>query len=533
MILNQIWSRPTYLTVLLIIVSATHRLTLFLLHYSDLNALLTDNPDWLTFQYLTVPALRDHLWLSLLYLQQTPPLPNLILGLALQVCQWPFQIAYLLIAGQTLLTLVTATLLFRILYLWQPRYIMFQWIVVLLFVLNTDLLVMEYNSFGQTGYENLAMLLVTALVYVFVKFQQTRDNYYILLLGTLVGLLALTRATYSYVAVVVFGMLLVDQRRRLLQLGLFAAVVLLLQGGWALKNYLIYDYFAISTSSWKGGNLAVGLDRAGFGEPFKRFILHESQDLPDWFVQLIKDHGLVYWSQDTILNNYIPDEFLQQDEAIKTLLKGTQRPQNSIAQRVLFDTYALAYQQFLINSPELIWAKLVTGYEYFWQPIKYYSIFYIDLFCVEVVPVKRGLWETVNALATERTPEKQRIMQGTYRSGVNKFATGLKPGDFYTIGRFSNDILLFNLVTLHLMVPLTCLVILGRYLTRKTLDTWESTYVFGSLLYGYAAFAFNLPEFGENMRFRLSVEPIIWLLTVTAIIAWMKFVMAALMKRLG
>lgn len=32
---------------------------------------------------------------------------------------------------------------------------------------------------------------------------------------------------------------------------------------------------------------------------------------------------------------------------------------------------------------------------------------------------------------------------------------------------------------------------------------------------GYAAIVFNLPEFGENMRFRLSVEPVIWILFAT------------------
>src|SRR5215470_6470980 len=84
-----------------------HRTMLFALHRADLDALIDANAAWYSFQHLPREMLRDHLLGSLLLLQQTPPISNLILGVALKWCSWPVGVAYAMIWLQTLLTILT------------------------------------------------------------------------------------------------------------------------------------------------------------------------------------------------------------------------------------------------------------------------------------------------------------------------------------------------------------------------------------------------------------------------------------------
>ena len=50
----------------ILLIGIAHRLTTFLLHLSDLRTFVDQNPNWLTWQYPTTPALMDRLGLSLL-----------------------------------------------------------------------------------------------------------------------------------------------------------------------------------------------------------------------------------------------------------------------------------------------------------------------------------------------------------------------------------------------------------------------------------------------------------------------------------
>ena len=100
--------------VLLAGVGLAHRLFLFAWYFDDISLMVRNNPDWLTWQYLTIPALRDHLADSLLYLQQTPPLPQLLLGACLKVFSWPAQVSYILILANGLISIIAAILLYRL-----------------------------------------------------------------------------------------------------------------------------------------------------------------------------------------------------------------------------------------------------------------------------------------------------------------------------------------------------------------------------------------------------------------------------------
>src|SRR5262245_18589521 len=75
-----------------------HRGVLFHHYFDDLRRLVRTHTDWLTWQYLSLPALSDHFWSSILFLQQTPPIPNLILGAFMHAFGWPHGVAYACIA---------------------------------------------------------------------------------------------------------------------------------------------------------------------------------------------------------------------------------------------------------------------------------------------------------------------------------------------------------------------------------------------------------------------------------------------------
>ena len=153
-----------YLVILF--VGSLHRGVLFYLYFDDLRHLVRTHRDWLTWQYLSVPALSDHFWSSILYLQQTPPIPNMILGAFMHVFGWPFGVAYACIVLQAGISIASAMLLFRLLCrLTRPSP---AWCAVaLVFLLSSDLLILEYNSLGQTFYENHTMLLLLLLVDAF------------------------------------------------------------------------------------------------------------------------------------------------------------------------------------------------------------------------------------------------------------------------------------------------------------------------------------------------------------------------------
>ena len=74
--------RYAYFPIALIILAALlHRTLLFYTLYPYYENLVTLNPSWLTWQFLPLDLLRDHLVDALWYLQQTTPLPQIVLCL--------------------------------------------------------------------------------------------------------------------------------------------------------------------------------------------------------------------------------------------------------------------------------------------------------------------------------------------------------------------------------------------------------------------------------------------------------------------
>jgi len=93
------------------VVALAHRAAVFLVHRARLDAYIDANASWYTFQHLPREMLGDHLFRSLVLLQQTPPGSNLLMGLALKWFSWPVGVAYGMIWMEAGVSILTALVL--------------------------------------------------------------------------------------------------------------------------------------------------------------------------------------------------------------------------------------------------------------------------------------------------------------------------------------------------------------------------------------------------------------------------------------
>ncbi len=508
---------PILCVVLIAYLGATHRYILFRGYFDDLTEFVSQNPNILTYQFLAIPALTNHFWRSILYLQQTPPIPNIILGVAAKHFGWPVGTAYCLIAMQAFLSIASALLLFRLLF-FISKNVYLNCFLVVLFLFSTDTLVMEYNTFGQNFYENLAMLLLLIVIYCFFKLIRTENIVYTALLGFLTASLALTRASYSYFFVIPLAFLTLSKHltRRKHHMIAFSVLIVLLHGGWCGKNLIVYRTFSLSTSSWKGVNFAAGLNKAGMGETFLTSIFHDRAQYPEWFIEMLEKEGVVSWYPPKFLK-YLPDEIQQQDKQIQSLLGNTNRPENFIGLRVMSDLYIQAYPQFFFTQPKLIRRKFLMGYMKFWEPIRNFGIMYMGpLFIIPKIRNSFRIDQVLKAYFTQGIEEQFFMTGNTYdKKGI--------PVSFYTIPYFPMLVLIMNILVIHLLLPLLLIYAVARQLIYKEkLFSAEFFFLLASFL--YAVVVMNLPEYGENMRFRLSIEPVIWLISMYTLTTFMSLI---------
>lgn len=69
---------PELLTFLVVL---SHRLFVLISSVEFIRELNDSNPAWFTVAVPSANALQDHLILSILYLQQSPPIPNILIGI--------------------------------------------------------------------------------------------------------------------------------------------------------------------------------------------------------------------------------------------------------------------------------------------------------------------------------------------------------------------------------------------------------------------------------------------------------------------
>jgi len=503
-----------------LLVALAHRLGLFLVHRADLDAYVAANASWYTYQNLPREMLRDHLWRSLLYLQQTPPASNLLMGIALKWFSWPLGCAYALIWSQSLVCILAALVLVHLLAMLYPGRTILWTSVGILFVLNTDLVVLEYNSSGQTIYGPLTMLMLLVLVDRLLALRRSAGMWDALAIGVTMGLLVLTRPSWSFFSVVclmLVGAIAPSHRGRAV-LGCLLPIAFL-QGGWALKNWLVFGLFSLTTTTWGGMQARVGLTHSGLSDEFARF---ERE-------QVTLERGYPVWKVITAMGDPMgrlafPKDIGARDETIEHAMGMPNPFLNTLTFREMCAQDERVILDFARAHPGAILRKWWAGYRVFWQPIANYGNQFVDLFAVGNHLVDTfDLPGLVGQLAAGTLPDTQYVVQGSFPLVAEKTAPITRtPTNLYTLRWLEPFVLVLNLVGVHLLVPLIGLLWLVRLArgdpgpTPAIVSLRLLALVLVTILYGYLAVLVNVVETKESMRYRLEVEPLIWLATLLA-----------------
>lgn len=497
------------------------RLAILVFYRVDLAAFIAEQGDFLIYHFLPVEVLRARPGDALLYLQQSPPLPSLLLTLICRVFRWPDQVSWVLIGLNGLLDAIAAGLLADLVArVWRRPWWGFA--LGLVFGLGPDLVILDYNVRGQSFYENATMVLVLLACRLIWRLLTTADLAPAVWLGAAAAAAALTRASYSFFSIALLLMLfflpIAGRRRRL---AAFALAALLLQGAWTAKNWWVFGVPRWSTSTWGGANLAAGLVNMGYGPELQRVILDHADDYPPFLVGLVRekvDFGFFYPAPEATL----PTEVVAADRALDAALLGRNRFQNRVAQRIAFDHLAGAWRRLMLERPEIALRKLKWGYKLYWFPTRYHTGQFFHLSPLEsewgLSPALSPL-PTIAALGQGIAPETVWLLRAT-RPELVRRSIELPTLDLLNIAAWQ-----LNLLLVHLVALPAVLVLFGRRVWRQ--EAWTPAEAFHLALAGvfvYAAVVHNLVEFGENMRFRLNVEPVIWLLSYSgaqlAVRAW-------------
>jgi hypothetical protein len=510
--------------------AVVHRGTLFLRHRADLDALIAANASWYTFQNLPREMLRDHFFTSLVMLQQTPPASNLLVGLALKCCSWPSGVAYALIWLQTLVSIATAGTLVHVVSVLYPRRPVLWTAVGLLFVLNTDLVVLEYNSMGQTIYGPLGMLLVLLMVDRLVALRRAGRPIDAAMAGLAAGLLVLARASWSLFPPICVGLVAVLAPARRLQAAItFLVPVLLLQGGWAVKNYAVYGVLSPTTSSWGGLYGSVGLQTAGFGDAWVAHLRKRSAEgdtQADWVIAFI--------AGDPVWQDRLPAAVRERDAAVERAM-GLRNPLwNTLAFRTLWDGARPLVLDFAHEHPREMLQKWWRAYRIFWQPIAAYGRMFVALFTIGPRPPSGlDVPEILTQLRAGTLPDSAYLMSGTHRFLAPTARRTFTPTSMYTFRWLDPIVLMLNVVAVHVLLPLVAVVWLGRRVRRGARATpvfdplRMSALLIAATAYGYLAVLANAAETLETMRYREEVEPVIWLITLICVTELVALVLAS------
>ncbi|MCG8527456.1 MAG: glycosyltransferase family 39 protein [Opitutales bacterium] len=491
-----------------------HRLLTFATYYPEIYAYMMENGqgEFLTWQYNTIDSYRSDFWKSLWYFQQNPPLPELIFGFCANIFPWPVGTHLAMVFIQFLNTALTTALVILILshftsakYLWRGA------LLLIVLSLSISTVTMEYNWYGQTNYENLGILFLSLLFLSFLQYQKNKSLRYVFLMGLWVACLALTRSTFCYLfpLPLVFILIAGKFKKPIRTVSAYLVCILILQFGWSFKNKIVYDYFSISNSSWKGLICMTGLHIAGYGSEFYDHIFENSDEFEDWFVRMHREKGrVVFWGEIPQVEKFFPQEVLALDRHLSKEKGIHMQYSNNMVTKVLSDEYAKVYQSFVAAHPDIIVQKFVKGWEALWRPIKNYPHLFVAPFYTEPV-IWNGLdlWQGFRKIGPAFHPNRVFI-----NSAKNARFSG-DEASLLTINYVPDLMRLVNVVNMTLL-PFVLPIMLLLILTGRV--KLEGTFLAYLLIVGviyYLACSVSLVQFSrENCRYRIPIEPFIWML---------------------
>jgi hypothetical protein len=341
--------------------------------------------------------------------------------------------------------------------------------------------------------------------------------------GLATGLFVLTRATwYLFPVPCLLLVAVLAPARRVRAVLACLAPILVLQGGWAVKNYAVYGVLSPATSAWGGLHARAGLRSAGFEkefDAFRREWVTAERGYPPWRVLAAKG--------DTFAMAWLPPELRDRDAQVERAF-GLENPiYNTLTTRVIFAEDQRDFLDFARTHPGTMLRKWWKAYHVFWQPIANYGRMFVALFATSSrITNPFDAPEIVRQLLAGKLPDAQYVMSGSSPwnpEGPLPQPQRSTPTTLYTVRWIEPFALVLEMVGVHLLLPLVGVVWLAHRVRRG----WSAAPIFdplrmaallvGATLYGYLAVLANLIETAENMRYRLEVEPVIWVVTVICV----------------
>src|SRR5262249_2148619 len=321
-------------------------------------------------------------------------------------------------------TYILATLvLMHVLAMLYPGRAVLWTAIGLLFVLNTDLVVLEYNSMGQTMYGPITTLLLLALLDRLLAVRLGGRVADAGAVGLVMGLLVLTRGPWSYFPVIC--LLLVASFAPAPRWPAVLACLLpiaLLQGGWAVKNWRVYGVFSLTTTTWGGLHARVGMRNGGLWDEFERYQREHvtlERGYPPWKVAAARG--------DPFAMFIFPPEIRDRDAIIMHAMGMDNPMTNTLTFRMTCAEDQRAFLDFLTSNPGTMARKWGRGYVLFWQPIANYGLISVD-----VLVVGNHLLDSFDLLGIVRQLHAGTLPDTQYVTGGARGGATFTPTTLYT-----------------------------------------------------------------------------------------------------
>lgn len=431
-------------------------------YYYNWPYFLKENSDDSTFimWYLPPEVIRENLAESLLYLRGEPPLPQLFLGILMKIAGWPlaFPVDSILLS---IATLIIAFLMHSTIIRFGFRRIIATTIAAA-WCIYPACLGVEVEAFPIAFYEALpGFLFMLALWFCLRIFDNNNNSKWLWLFGLTGAMLSMSRSTLSWIFLLpIFITLIIPGGKKKILAGCLAIIVQLL---WSAKNFAMYDQFHLETASDVGQNIFSTIVNTGNFESFHAFSM--SRHPGDVFVS----EGLpcIIAGDIDCIEKYITptkerDAALEEQISAKNGLYGESYFMHEISSRI-----KPLYADYLLNNPAIAFDMIARSYKLFWGNI-YWQVSYIP-----------GLDDDPLLLGINALMEKYKW---------------------------------FNIITIHSLGVAAFLLIAVKLIRRKPLSGMHVAFLYGALAFCYVAVVSSLGDHGENARYRVDVEPLVWLL---------------------
>jgi hypothetical protein len=422
-----------------------------------------------SWQLLPQDLLRNDLVRSLWYLHSQPPLWNAFIGATLQ---FPHAHGLINIEFVVCTLALTVLLFFTMVELAVPMPLAF--VTATLFVISPTTVLYENWMY----YTYPVALLSVGAVWCFARYVRTKRVRYAAGVGTLLALLALTRASYHLIFVIVGAAAVVvaaptlTRRRVLVAVGIPVLAV----GGLYIKNYVLFGEPA--ASSWLGMNLAhslLGNQPEAVRADVDRGKL-SPQALTPAFIGI---------------NSY---PFHPSPTGVPALDRPEKAPGVNNYNNLAYIDVSRQYQKdavtFIERHPDLYARTVGDAFRTMFVPAS-------DFFGVQID--KQNFAELRGALDFENGLLGQR---DEYRPPA--------PGELATTAAPDARHIAWMLVFAYAASLLAAAVVAVRSIRRRRWSVPGATLVFLAFVVTFSMFSSNMFELGENMRFRLETDPLVF-----------------------